>query len=127
MDCGSHIVQGSLQSQRGDRLSDNFGRQRPDRMDAKYLAVLFFRHHLDEAFMLAENRRFAIADEWKLTSLYLEACFARLLFCQAYGSDLRLAICGVGTAFAIERLHVFAGHAPNGDDSFHRSGVRKLR
>ena len=33
----------------------------------------------------------------------------------------------VGAALAVERLHVFPGHAADGDDAFHRSGVRELR
>ena len=79
MDSRSHIVQRGFQAERRDRLRDDFRRKRPDRMHAKYLAVLFFCHHFDEPFVLTKNCRFAIPDEREFAGLDLEAGIARLL------------------------------------------------
>ena len=74
-----------------------------------------------------ENCRLAVAEERKFPGLHAETGFAGLLFGEADGADLRLAVGGVRAALAIERLHFFAGHAADGDDALHRSGVRELR
>ena len=113
--------------ERRDRLGDDFRRQRTDGVHAQNFAVLCLGHHLDEAFVLAEDGGFAVGEKRKLPGLHLEAGFARLLFGQADRADLRLAVGGVRAALAVKRLHLFARHAAHGDDSLHRSGVRELR
>src|ERR1700740_3705761 len=96
-------------------------------MHAYNFAVLFFGYHFDETFVLAQDRGFAIAEEREFSSLHLEARIARLFLRQADGADLRLAVGAVGAALAVEGLHFFSGHASDGDDAFHGSGMRELR
>src|SRR3954463_5416707 len=49
------------------RFPDQFKRFRPDDVYAQYLAELLVRHHFDEALMLAENRRLAVAGKRKFS------------------------------------------------------------
>ena len=86
-----------------------------------------FGYYFDEAFVLAEDRGFAVAEEREFSGLHLETGVAGLFFGEADGADLRLAVRAVGAALAVEGLHFFSGHAAYGDDSLHGRGVRKLR
>ena len=124
---GGHIVERGFQAERRDRFGDDFRGQRADGVHAENFAVFRFGHHFDEAFVLAEDGGLAVAEERKLAGFHFEARFARLLFRQTNRADLRLAIGGVRAALAVERLHGFSGHAADGDDAFHGSGVRQLR
>ena len=78
-----HIVKRRLQAHCRDRPRNDFGRERPNRVNAQNLAVLFLGDNFDKAFVLAEDRRFAIAEEGKFSDFYLVAGFARLFFGQA--------------------------------------------
>ena len=46
---------------RGHRFGDQLERLRADDVDAQNLAVLLVGHHLDEAFVAAEDGRLAVA------------------------------------------------------------------
>ena len=127
MDRGGHVVERGFEAERCDWLGDDFRGQRADGVHAENFAVFFFGHHFDEAFVLAEDGGLAVADEREFSGLHLEAGVARLLFGEADGADLRLAVGAVGAALAIEGLHFFSGHAAYGDDSLHGGGVRELR
>src|SRR5271163_960354 len=124
---GGHVVECGFQAHGCNGLGDNFRGQGADGVHAQDFAVLFFGYHFYEAFVLAENGGFAVAEEREFSGLHLEAGVASLFFGEADGTDLRLAVGAVGAALAIEGLDFFSGHAPNGDDAFHGSGVRELR
>src|SRR6185437_1567538 len=96
-------------------------------MHTEYLVVFLVGDYLDEAFVIPKNRRLAVADERKLPCLHFVTGVARLLFCQANGADLWLAERAIRASVAVERLHGFPRHAPDGDDSLHRRSMRELR
>ena len=124
---GIHIIERGFETERRSRLRDNLRGERPDHMHAQNLAIFCFGNYFDEAFMQAENRRLAISDEREFASLHCKPGLTRLLFGEADRADLRFAICGVRAALAVKRLHLFSRHAPDRNDSFHRSGMRELR
>src|SRR5271170_3047133 len=127
VDGGGHVVERGLQSHGCYWLGDNFRGQWADGVHAQNFAVLFFGYNFYEAFVLAEDGGFAVAEEREFSGLHLEAGVASLFFGEPDGTDLRLAVGAVGAALAIEGLDFFSGHAANGDDSFHGGGVRELR
>src|SRR5271156_2110490 len=127
VDGGGHVVERGFQAHGCYGLGDNFGGQRADGVHAENFAVLFFGYYFYEAFVLAENGSFAVAEEREFSGLYLETGVAGLFFGEADGTDLWLAVGAVGAASAIEGLDFFSGHAADGDDSFHGGGVGELR
>src|ERR1700733_7853813 len=127
VDRGGHVVERGFQAERVHSFGDDFRGERADRMHAENFAVLRFGDDFDEAVVRAENRRLAVSEERKFSSFHVVTGVARLFFGEAYGADLRLAICGGRAAQPVEGLHVFSGHAADGDDSLHRRGVRQLR
>src|SRR5690348_14462486 len=61
-----HALHRGFRFHRRYRFPDQFECFRPDNVYAQNLAELFVRNDFHEAFMLAENRRLAIAYERKL-------------------------------------------------------------
>ena len=84
--------------QHGGGFRKNFRGERADDVDAENLAIFFFGDDFDEAAMVAEDGGFAVADEGKLAGFDGVARVFGLLFGEADGADLRLAISGVGNA-----------------------------
>src|SRR5207302_865742 len=58
-------------------LADQLESLRSDDVHAQNLAVLFIRHHFDEPFVMAQNRRAAVPREWKTAHLDLPPLSSR--------------------------------------------------
>ena len=89
--------------------------------------VCVVRHYFDESIVMIEYGSLAIAQEREFAGLHCITRVARLFFRKPDGSDLRLAVGGIRNAAPFQRRHLLAGYFSDGDDAFHRRGVRQLR
>ena len=63
MNGGRHIVERGLQGESRGRLGNDFRGERPDGVHAQYFTIFRFGDDFDEAFVLAQNSGFAIAEK----------------------------------------------------------------
>src|SRR5260370_1475757 len=106
-----------FQVEDGGGLGEKVRGQRPDDVDAQHLAILFVGNHFDEAAMVAENRGLAVADEGKLAGFHRIPRLAGLLFRQADGADLRLAVGGVAYTLLDAGWRGFTGNVRHRGDT----------
>ncbi len=93
-----HIVYSAFQMQHCGSFRQNFRGQRSDDVNSQHLAVFFIRDHFDEAAVIPKNGGLAVSHEGKFPGLHRITRVARLLFRQTDGTNLRLAIRGIGNA-----------------------------
>src|ERR1017187_5058955 len=66
-----HHVDGGFGFHGGDRFREQLESLRPDDVDTQDLAVLLVGHYLDEALVVSQDRRAAIAREGETPDLHL--------------------------------------------------------
>ncbi len=93
----------------------------------QHFAVFFVGNYFDEAAVIAKNGGFAVADKRKLARFHGVAGIARLLFGQADGADLRLAVGCIGDAFLDDGWPRLARDVCDGGDALHHGGVGQQR
>ena len=95
-------------------------------MNAQDFAVLLLAYNLDEPAVIPQNRGLAVPHERELAHLDLVARLLRLLFRQADGTNLRLAVCRIRNAIFPNLLRGLACNVGYRDDAFHHGRVRQL-
>src|SRR5262249_7885320 len=98
-----------------------------DNVDAENLAVLLVGDHFDEALVMTQNGRAAIAREGEAADLHLVPLLARLRFRQTDAADAWLRISRAGNAHAIDRHGRLARDVRHCDHAFARGHVSELR
>src|SRR5271168_3471525 len=121
-----HIVDGAFEMEHGGGLGQNLRGQRANNVDAQHFAVFFIGDHFDEAAVISENGGLAVADERKLAGLDGVARGDGFFLGEADGTDLRLAVGGVGNARAQKRFGGLPGDVRHRDDALHHGGVGEL-
>src|SRR5216684_72103 len=84
-----------------DGFGDKLRRLWADDVDAENLTVVSVRDNLDEAFVLADNRRTRVRSEGELPDLQVVSGFAGSGFSKADAADFRMAIRRPGNVFGI--------------------------
>src|SRR5262245_12127985 len=121
-----HHVHRSLGFHRGNRLGEQFERVRSDDVDAQDFPELLVGHDLDEAVMLAEDARAAVAHEREPADLNLAAGGARLRFGESHTADSGISVGSARDPCLVDRYRGLARHVGHGDHSFAGCDVRQL-
>jgi hypothetical protein len=87
-----HHVHRGLGFHRRHRFGDQLEALGPDDVHAENLAVGLVGHHFDEAFVMSQDGRAAVAREGNLPILTLKPCGARLGLGKPDAADARLRV-----------------------------------
>ncbi len=98
------VFLGGLELHGDDETLDQLRHLRADQVRAQELPGLGIEDGLDQALVLAERDRLAVADEREAADLDLAALLLGRLLGQADAGDLRMAIGAAGDAQLVERM-----------------------
>ena len=118
---------GGLQIHRHHVALDQFGDLRADHVRAEQLAGLLVEDHLDQALVLAERDRLAVADERKTPDADFAAALFRFRFGQTDRGDLRVAIGAAGNEVLVHRVRMQALDRLDADHALMLGLVRQHR
>src|ERR1039458_6207271 len=87
-----HHIHGGLGFHGGHRFADQLETLRPDDVDAQDLAVLLVGYYLNEALVVSNDRRAAVAGEREAPDLHLISLRASLRLRQPHAADAGLGV-----------------------------------
>ena len=118
---------GGLEVHRHHVALDELGDFGADHVGAEQLAGLLVEDHLDQALVLAERDRLAVADEGEAADADLDLLLLGRLLGQADRRDLRRAIGAAGNEPLVDRMRIEPLDRLDADDAFVLGLVREQR
>src|SRR5580704_3714464 len=118
---------GGLQIHRHHVTLNELGDFGADHVGAEQLAGLLVEDHLDQALVLAERDRLAVADEGEAADADLDLLLLSRLLGEADGGDLRRAIGAAGNEPLVDRMRMQSLDRLDADDAFVLGLVRQER